>query len=252
MKHLDLFSGLGTFAFAETNPWAGRVLAHQFPDIPNLGDVGGICRRLYDCKPLDEESGEAICPRCGVDFGECACIGTDQFTDTYGFPDIITGGFPCVDITNAKNAVECPQGIDGTESGLWREMWRIASELRPRYIVVENAAALTFRGLDRVLGDLAGGGMMRSGSVWALPDLEHLTEDCAPLSLRTPTSRDWKGMSAKSWRERSVGDTTPTLPDQLGGIPNPEFVEWMMGLPRGASALPLSETGSRCRSRNSC
>jgi len=36
-------------------------------------------------------------------------------------------------------------------------------------------------------------------------------------------------MSAKSWRERSKGDQTPTLPDEIGGTPHPEFVEQLMG-----------------------
>jgi hypothetical protein len=53
-------------------------------------------------------------------------------------------------------------------------------------------------------------------------------------------------MSAKSWRERKVGDTTPTLADQIGGVPHPEFVEELMGFPIGwtidlnASETPLS------------
>lgn len=50
---------------------------------------------------------------------------------------------------------------------------------------------------------------------------------------RTPSARDWKGMSAASWRSREKGDLTPTLADQLGGTPNPEFAGWLMGLPEG-------------------
>lgn len=57
---------------------------------------------------------------------------------------------------------------------------------------------------------------------------------CSP-HYRTPTARDWKGMSAKSWRERTKGDKTPTLPDQIGGTPHPEFVEEVMGFPIGWS-----------------
>lgn len=66
-------------------------------------------------------------------------------------PDIICGGFPCQDISNAGKRV----GIDGERSGLWSEFARIIRELRPRLVFVENVAALTVRGLDRVLGDLA-------------------------------------------------------------------------------------------------
>jgi hypothetical protein len=51
--------------------------------------------------------------------------------------------------------------------------------------------------------------------------------------FRTPSSRDWKGMSAASWRSRPTGDPTPTLPDQIGGSLNPNWVEWLMGFPAG-------------------
>lgn len=66
-------------------------------------------------------------------------------------PDIICGGFPCQDISNAGKRV----GIDGERSGLWSEFARIIREVRPRFVFVENVAALAVRGLDRVLGDLA-------------------------------------------------------------------------------------------------
>lgn len=55
---------------------------------------------------------------------------------------------------------------------------------------------------------------------------------CSP-NFRAPNARDWKGMSAKSWRERTKGDKTPTLPDQIGGVPHPEFVEELYGFPIG-------------------
>jgi hypothetical protein len=64
---------------------------------------------------------------------------------------------------------------------------------------------------------------------------------CSP-NFRAPTARDWKGMSAKSWRERTDGDTTPTLPDQIGGVPNPEFVEELLGFPIGWTDLRPLET----------
>lgn len=75
--------------------------------------------------------------------------------------------------------------------------------------------------------------------------------DCSCLPhYRTPTARDWKGTSAKSWRERTKGDTTPTLPDQIGGTPHPEFVEELMGFPIGWTALKPLETASSRKSRN--
>lgn len=65
--------------------------------------------------------------------------------------DIVTGGFPCQDISPAGGRL----GLDGERSGLWAEMARIIGEVGPRYAFVENSAALLVRGIDRVLGDLA-------------------------------------------------------------------------------------------------
>jgi len=65
--------------------------------------------------------------------------------------DVITGGFPCQDISAAGKGV----GLDGERSGLWGEMARVIREVRPRYTFIENSPMLTIRGLDRVLCDLA-------------------------------------------------------------------------------------------------
>lgn len=68
-----------------------------------------------------------------------------------GLVDVISGGFPCQDISDAGDKA----GIDGERSGLWSEMVRIIREVRSRYVFVENVAALLDRGIGRVLGDLA-------------------------------------------------------------------------------------------------
>jgi len=68
-----------------------------------------------------------------------------------GVVDIITGGFPCQDISIAGPGA----GLEGERSGLWREMRRIVGEVGPRFVIVENSPALTYRGLHEVLGDLA-------------------------------------------------------------------------------------------------
>jgi DNA (cytosine-5)-methyltransferase 1 len=66
--------------------------------------------------------------------------------------DIIAGGFPCQDISTANGKAE---GLDGERSGLFAEIIRVARIIQPRAIVLENVAALYFRGMDRVLGELA-------------------------------------------------------------------------------------------------
>lgn len=68
-----------------------------------------------------------------------------------GVVDVVSGGFPCQDISAAGTG----DGLDGERSGLWVEMARIIGEVRPRFAFVENSPMLTSRGLGTVLGDLA-------------------------------------------------------------------------------------------------
>ncbi|MBT8792529.1 DNA cytosine methyltransferase [Akkermansia muciniphila] len=68
-----------------------------------------------------------------------------------GLVDVVSGGFPCQDISAAGKGA----GIDGARSGLWREMHRIINEVRPEFAFLENSPLLVGRGLARVLGDLA-------------------------------------------------------------------------------------------------
>lgn len=68
-----------------------------------------------------------------------------------GSVDIVAGGFPCQDISVAGKR----SGIEGHRSGLWSEMARVICRVEPRFVFVENSAALTLRGLNRILWDLA-------------------------------------------------------------------------------------------------
>ena len=68
-----------------------------------------------------------------------------------GRVDVVSGGFPCQDISAAGKGA----GIDGERSGMWAHMARIVREVGPRFVFVENSPMLTSRGLGRVLGDLA-------------------------------------------------------------------------------------------------
>jgi len=123
----SLFSGIGGLELgleacrlgpviwqAESDPYARAVLAKHWPTV----------RRYEDVREIDAQSPP---------------------------PDIICGGFPCQDISNAGKRA----GIGGARSGLWSEFARIVRDLRPRVVFVENVAALVSRGLDVVLGDLA-------------------------------------------------------------------------------------------------
>lgn len=68
-----------------------------------------------------------------------------------GIVNVVSGGFPCQDISVAGKGV----GIDGEKSGLWKHMARIIDEVRPRFVFLENSPLLVSRGLVRVIGDLA-------------------------------------------------------------------------------------------------
>jgi DNA (cytosine-5)-methyltransferase 1 len=140
LRVLDLFSGIGGFslglertggfetvAFCEIEPFPRRVLAKHWPGVPCYDDV----RTLTSAR-----------------------LAADGIT-----VDVITGGFPCQDLSVAGKQ----RGMgEGTRSGLWSEIVRLIGDLRPRYIIVENVAALLSgpserRGgwFGRVLGDLA-------------------------------------------------------------------------------------------------
>ena len=68
-----------------------------------------------------------------------------------GIVDVVSGGFPCQDISAAGGG----DGLDGERSGMWKQMARIIGEVRPKYAFVENSPMLTTRGLGTVLKDLA-------------------------------------------------------------------------------------------------
>jgi len=68
-----------------------------------------------------------------------------------GKVDVVSGGFPCQDISSAGKG----EGITGSRSGLWKHMARIIHEVRPCYVFAENSPLLVGRGLAVVLCDLA-------------------------------------------------------------------------------------------------
>ena len=65
--------------------------------------------------------------------------------------DIITGGFPCQDISLAGRG----GGLEGERSGLFYEITRLAGELKPRFLFLENVPAITTRGGTEVVRTLA-------------------------------------------------------------------------------------------------
>jgi site-specific DNA-cytosine methylase len=126
---LDLFSGIGgftvgleqtggfkTIAFCEIEKKCQRVLNKHWPTVPVYEDIRAL--------PVSELAGV----------------------------DVLTGGFPCQDISIGSSTKE---GLDGERSGLWEYYQQCIAKLRPRFAIVENVFALRARGLDRILGELA-------------------------------------------------------------------------------------------------
>ncbi len=118
MRVLDLFAGIGGFtlgleragfetvAFCEIEPYAQKVLKKNWPEVPIYDDVRDItAERLIS-------DGIRV--------------------------DVITGGFPCQDISLAGQKA----GIEGERSGLWTECARLIGEIRPRYAIFENVTNL--------------------------------------------------------------------------------------------------------------
>jgi DNA (cytosine-5)-methyltransferase 1 len=84
-----------------------------------------------------------------------------------GRVDVVSGGFPCQDISAAGKGA----GIEGERSGMWKEMARIIREVGPSYVFVENSPMLTSRGLGQVLGDLAALGYHAAWGVLGAADV---------------------------------------------------------------------------------
>jgi DNA (cytosine-5)-methyltransferase 1 len=160
----SLFSGYGgleqgvqailggsTAWVSDIDPGACRILAHRFPDVPNLGDVSAV----------DWTAVEPV--------------------------DVLTGGFPCQDVSHAG----ARRGLGpGTRSGLWSRMADAIDHLRPSLVIAENVRGLLSADADSdvepcpwCLGDGAGEPPLRAlGAV--LADLAELGYDASWYGLR--------------------------------------------------------------------
>jgi len=101
----------------------------------------------YPRRVLLQRQADGILPRFPIWDDVCTFDGKPW----KGKVDVVSGGFPCQDISCAGKG----EGLDGERSGLWGEMARIISEVGSKYVFVENSPVLTIRGLGALLGDLA-------------------------------------------------------------------------------------------------
>lgn len=131
MRFLSLFAGIGGFDLGleragwqcvgqvEIDPFCQKILAKHWPNVPRFDDVRTV-------------TGELVRERCGD-------------------IDAIVGGFPCQDISVAGKG----EGINAERSGLYWQIHRLAAEVRPRILLLENVPALRTRGADDILLSLA-------------------------------------------------------------------------------------------------
>jgi len=144
MHTMHIFAGIGGGLLAD------RILGHT--------PLVAVEWEPYACQILRERVADGWFPGMHVWEGDVQLFDPSEYT---GRVDCIHAGFPCQDISVAGKQA----GIaEGTRSGLYREVLRIAGIVRPPYIFLENVAAITSKGLDQVLKDLA---EMGYDSKWA-------------------------------------------------------------------------------------
>jgi DNA (cytosine-5)-methyltransferase 1 len=130
LRMIDTFSGIGGFSLAAR--WLGGIETVAFVEREPF------CQRIL-AKHFP-----------GVPIHDDICT----FNPAPRSADIVCSGFPCQDISQAGKGA----GLAGSRSGLFYELLRAVRLVGPRYIVVENVAAITYRGMDDVLGALAEAG----------------------------------------------------------------------------------------------
>lgn len=162
--------------------------------------------------------------------------------------DLICGGFPCQDISNAGSRL----GLVGCRSGLWTEMLRVIAVLRPRFVIVENVSALVNRGMGDVLGGLAQVGFDAEWDVMRSCEFRapHMRPRLfivayAPEERRgrrrliwaRQTSLEAGGRNQESMRSRTIEPRVPRMAygianrvdrvKSIGNSVDPEVAEWI-------------------------
>jgi DNA (cytosine-5)-methyltransferase 1 len=212
----------------EQDEFCRKVLAKHWPGVPCHPDVRALvadtdCERLRPAAVLGQD------PH-GLDHGGDEPLPGGRVVPVpVPYVDVLCGGFPCQDISVAGRG----EGIDGARSGLWGEYARLIRDLRPRYVIVENVAALLARGMERVLGDLAAcgydaewdcipasavGAPHRRDRVWLVaypqrPGLEGHGGDAGQPEVAEP--RDGRALADAAGRGR--GSARPVRPAETGG-----------------------------------
>lgn len=132
LNGLDLFSGIGGISIA-LSPWVKPIAYCE-----NESYAQGV---------LLSRMAEGYLPVAPI-WDDIRTLKADMLPCR---PDIIYGGFPCQDISTAGHGV----GLEGERSGLFYEIVRLAEEIKPTFIFLENVPAIRTRGLREVGKQLA-------------------------------------------------------------------------------------------------
>ena len=139
LRLLDTFAGIGGFSYAATK-LVGGYRTTQFIEIDPFCQK--ILKKHFPFTPIHDD--------------------IRTFTAIPGQYDVICGGFPCQSISVAGNRA----GItEESRSGIFYELIRVIRMVRPRFVVLENVAAILNNGLDIVLGELSQAGYDAEWSV---------------------------------------------------------------------------------------
>lgn len=132
-SHGSLFSGIGGFDLAAEQAGLKNIFHCEFEEYKR--------KQLSINFPQSESYGD---------------IRNFDGTKYKNRVDILSGGFPCQDVSIAQQSKKLggAQGIKGERTGLWKEYARIVREIRPKAIIFENSSMLLIRGFESVLCDL--------------------------------------------------------------------------------------------------
>ncbi len=137
--------------------------------------------------------------------------------------DIIYGGFPCQDISTAGTNA----GMEGERSGLFKEVMRLAKEIQPQFIFIENVSAIRSRGASQIIQEMAALGFdARWGCISAYDvGSPHLRSRWFCLAADTKKLGCLSGMEFKKQARESFftvvpwGDSKATISRKHDGIP---------------------------------
>ena len=190
MRTMHLFAGVGGGLLADL------IIGHQ--------PVVAVEWEPYACQILRECAADGWFPGLHVWEGDVRLFDPSEYT---GSVDCIHAGFPCQDISVAgKQAGVGPE----TRSGLYREVLRIAGVVRPRYLFLENVAAIVANGLGTVLADLAALGY----------DAEWLCLRASDCGANHHRDRWWL-LADSAKLQRDGGDDNTGICLEHGSLPEP-------------------------------